>query len=38
MGEQILLTELNKLRRKKLGAAAEKAGDENFTSNFRKRR
>lgn len=34
MGEQILLTELNKLRRKKLGAAAEKAGDENFTSSF----
>lgn len=32
MGEQILLTELNKLRRKKLGANAEKAANE--TSNF----
>ena len=28
MGEQILLTELNKLRRKKIGANAEKSGNE----------
>jgi DNA primase len=34
MGEQILLTELNKLRRKKLGAAAEKSGNESSSSNY----